>query len=199
MSGSTVTLWTIAGPRFGRSRIEIDGSFRTRLDRHRSSFAVVPKTFSGLGRGTHTLTVVTLAGEPGRPTGMGIDAVADRGGTRRSPSTTDAAWGSVDAPSADGGAFAQSGVASATATIRFRGTGISLRTITGPAFGRAQVWIDGSRVARLDLSAPGVTYGALRTFDGLTDHVHTISVVVLGVPGANGAGTNVAVDGWLVT
>jgi lysozyme len=199
VSGPTVTLWTIAGPIFGRSRIEIDGAFRTHLDRHRSSFAVIPKTFSGLGHGEHTLTVVTLPSAPGAPTGTGIDAVADANGTRRSPATTHAAWGSVDAPSADGGRYARSGVASATATIRFRGTAVSLRTITGPAFGRAQVWIDGSRVARLDLSAPDMTYGVLRTFDGLADRVHTISIVVVVAPGANGEGTNVAVDGWLVT
>jgi hypothetical protein len=160
---------------------------------------VIPKTFSGLGHGEHTLTVVTLPSAPGAPTGTGIDAIADANGTRRSPATTHAAWGSVDAPSADGGRYARSGVASATATIRFRGTAVSLRTITGPAFGRAQVWIDGSRVARLDLSAPDVTYGVLRTFGGLADRVHTISIVVVGAPGANGGGTNVAVDGWLVT
>jgi hypothetical protein len=29
--------------------------------------------------------------------------------------------------------------------------------------------------------------------------VHTITVVVVGDPGAHGGGTNVAIDGWLVT
>ena len=159
----------------------------------------MPKTFSRLGHGEHTLTVITLPSGPGAPTGTGIDAIADADGTRRSPATTHAGWGPVEAANADGGASVQSGVASATATIRFRGTAVSLRTITGPAFGRAQVWIDGSRVARLDLSAPGVTYGVLRTFGGLANRVHSVTVVVVGEPGANGGGTNIAVDGWLVT
>ena len=199
VSGSAVTLWTVAGPIFGRSRIEVDGAFRTRLDRHRSSFAVVPKTFSDLGRGEHTVRVVTLSSSSGGPTGTGIDAIADADGIRRSPATSDARWGPVDAASADGGGYLQSGVGSATASIRFRGTAVSFRTITGPAFGRAQVWIDGSRVARLDLSASDLTYGVLRTYGGLTDRVHTITVVVVGAPGDHGGGTNVAVDGWLVT
>ena len=199
VSGSTFTLWTIAGPTFGRSRIEIDGAFRTRLDRHRSSFAVVPKTFSGLGRGEHTMRVVTLSSAAGGPSATGIDAIADTGGTRRSPATTDARWGRIDAASADGGEYLESGIGAATASIRFRGTAVSFRTITGPAFGRAQVWIDGSRVARLDLSAPGVTDGVLRTFGGLADRVHRIVVVVVGRSGADGGGTKVAVDGWLVS
>ena len=199
VSGSNVTLWTVAGPIFGRSRIEIDGTFRTRLDRTRSSFAVVPTTFSGLGRGEHTLRVVTLPSSSGGPTGTGIDAIADADGTRRSPASADARWGPVDAAGADGGVYLESGVGAASASLRFRGTGVSFRTITGPAFGRAQVWIDGSRVARLDLSAPGVTYGVVRTFGGLADRVHTITVVVVGEPGNHGRGTNVAVDGWLVT
>jgi hypothetical protein len=39
----------------------------------------------------------------------------------------------------------------------------------------------------------------VRTFGGLADRVHTITVVVVGQPGDDGGGTNVAVDGWLVT
>jgi GH25 family lysozyme M1 (1,4-beta-N-acetylmuramidase) len=198
-SGPTVTLSTIAGPVFGRARIEIDGASRTRLDRHRSSFAVVPKTFTHLGRGNHMLTVVTLPSGPGEPTGTGIDAIGDAHGTRRSPAMMRGTWGTAAAAGAHGGRYAESGVASATTAIRFRGTAISFRTITGPGFGKAQVWIDGSRVGRPDLSAPVVTYDVLRTFDELADRVHTIKVVAVGAPGRHGKGTNVAIDGWLVT
>src|SRR5262249_42207569 len=155
--------------------------------------------FSGLGRGEHTVRVVTLSSPSGGPTGTGIDAITDADGTRRSPATTDARWGPVDAVSADGGRYLESGVEAASASIRFRGTAVSFPTVGGPAFGRAQVWIDGSRVARLDLSAHDVTYGVLRTFDGLADRVHTITLVAVGEPGTGGGGTNVAVDGWLVT
>src|SRR5262249_25674626 len=157
------------------------------------------KTFSGLGHGTHTITVVTLPSKPGKSSGVGIDAIEDANGTRHAPGTSDAAWGPVSAAGADGGAYLDSGVASASAAVRFRGTAISLRTVTGPAFGRAQIWIDGSRVARLDLSASTLTYGVTRTFGGLKDRVHTIKVVVVGAPGDHGAGTNVAIDGWLIT
>jgi GH25 family lysozyme M1 (1,4-beta-N-acetylmuramidase) len=198
-SGPSVTLSTIAGPAFGSTRVEIDGVFRTRLDRHRPSFAIVPRTFGGLGRGPHTITAIALPPAPGTPTGTGIDAIADASGTRRSPRTIEAAWGPVDASGAVGGSYVASGVASARAAIRFRGTAMALRTVTGPSFGIAELWVDGSLVRRVDLSAPTVAYDVLRRVRGLTDRVHTIRVVVVGAAGKSGSGTNVAIDGWIVT
>ncbi len=198
-AGPSVTLWTVAGPAFGRTRIEIDGRFRTRVDGERRSFELVPRTFTGLGAGAHTITVVTLDAGPGDPSGTGIDGIADRNGKRRSPSTTRAAWGTTVAADADGGRYVFTGVASADATLRFRGTAISFRTITGPAFGRAQIWVDGTLARRLDLSAPATTYDVAPTVSGLADRVHTIRVVVVGAAGTSGTGTNVAIDGWLVT
>ena len=91
------------------------------------------------------------------------------------------------------------GVESAETTLRFRGTSISLRTVTGPAFGRAQIWVDGTLVRRLDLSAAATAYDLTRTVSGLADRVHTIRLVVVGTAGTSGTGTNVAIDGWLVT
>jgi GH25 family lysozyme M1 (1,4-beta-N-acetylmuramidase) len=198
-SGPKVTLWTVAGPGFGRTRIEIDGRFRTRVDGERPSFELVARTFTGLGPGAHTITVVTLDAGPGDPSGTGIDAIADRNGKRRSPTTTQAVWGSASAADAHGGRYVFTGVESAETTLRFRGTSISLRTVTGPAFGRAQIWVDGTLVRRLDLSAAATAYDVTRTVSGLADRVHTIRVVVVGTAGTSGTGTNVAIDGWLVT
>src|SRR5204863_5232470 len=170
--GRSVTLWSIAGPSFGRTKVEIDGAFRTRIDRERPSFASIPRTFTGLGRGTHTIAVVTLAGtHADDPTGTGVDAIADANGTRRSPVTASASWASVTAAGADGGRYVESGVGGARASLRFRGTAITLRTITGPAFGRAQIWVDGERVAHRDLSATTTTYDVPWHVGGLTDRV----------------------------
>jgi GH25 family lysozyme M1 (1,4-beta-N-acetylmuramidase) len=199
-SGPKVTLWTLAGPAFGRTRIEIDGAFRTRVDGHRRSFASIPRTFARLGHGKHTISAITLdAVKPGHPTGTGVDAIADANGMRRSPAMSRAAWGRVIAPGAGGGGYVASGVGEAQTTLRFRGTTITLRSVTGPAFGKAQIWLDGSLVRRLDLSAATTTYGVTRTVGGLSDRVHTVRVVVVGAPGKAGHGTAVAVDGWTVT
>ncbi|MGZ4132114.1 MAG: hypothetical protein ACXVWF_03630, partial [Actinomycetota bacterium] len=87
-------------------------------------------------------------------------------------------------------------VAGASASVVFRGTGVVLTTVTGPAMGRAAVFVDGVLARTLDLSATTTTVGATRGLTGLTDAVHHVRIVVLGRPGANGTGTGVAIDGW---
>jgi GH25 family lysozyme M1 (1,4-beta-N-acetylmuramidase) len=199
-SGPTVTLWTIAGPTFGRARIQIDGSYRTTVDRYRPSFAVVPRTFTVWGHGAHTLQVGVLPPGPGHSAavGAGVDAIMDVNGTRRAPAGTGARWGAETAAPAIGGRYVASGVAGARASFRFRGTAVTITTATGPHFGRAEIWVDGTLKHRLDLSAAATTFGVARTVGGLTDRVHTVKIVVVGLPGKAGSGTAVAVDGWTV-
>jgi lysozyme len=199
-SGSTVTLWTVAGPAFGRARIEIDGVYRTTIDRYRPSFAVVPRTFTGSGRGAHSLQVSIVAPGPGHPdaVGTGVDAITDVNGTRRAPAGAAARWSAEAAGSAMGGRYVASSVAGARASFRFRGPAVTIITATGPRFGRAEVWVDGTLERRIDLSAATTTFGVTRTIGGLADRVHTIRVVVLGQPGKTGSRTAVAIDGWTV-
>jgi lysozyme len=199
-SGSTVTLWTVAGPAFGRARIEIDGVYRTTIDRYRPSFAVVPRTFTGSGRGAHSLQVSIVAPGPGHPdaVGAGVDAITDVNGTRRAPAGAAARWSAEAAGSAMGGRYVASSVAGARASFRFRGPAVTIITATGPRFGRAEVWVDGTLERRIDLSAATTTFGVTRTIGGLADRVHTIRVVVLGQPGKTGSRTAVAIDGWTV-
>jgi lysozyme len=199
-SGSTVTLWTVAGPTFGRARIEIDGGYRTTIDRYRPSFAVVPRTFTGSGRGAHSLQVSIVAPGPGHPgaVGAGADAITDVNGTRRAPAGATARWGAETAGSAAGGRYVASSVAGARASFRFRGRAVTITTATGPRFGRAEIWVDGTLERRIDLSAATTTFGVTRTIGGLADRVHTVRVVVLGQPGKTGSGTAVAIDGWTV-
>jgi GH25 family lysozyme M1 (1,4-beta-N-acetylmuramidase) len=199
-SGPNVTLWTVAGPTFGRARIEIDGRYRTTIDRYRPSFAVVPRTFTRSGRGAHTLQVSIVAPGPGHPGGVGtgVDGIADVNGTRRAPAGAAARWGAETAASAVGGRYVASGVAGARASFRFRGPAVTITTATGPRFGKAEIWVDGTLRRRLDLSAATTTFGVARTIGGLTDRVHTVRIVVLGQPGKTGSGTAVAIDGWTV-
>ena len=91
-----------------------------------------------------------------------------------------------------------SGVAGARAWFRFRGSAVTITTATGPAYGRAEIWVDGTLRRRLDLSAATKTFAVARTVGGLADRVHSVRVVVLGLPGKAGTGTAVAIDGWSV-
>jgi hypothetical protein len=97
-----------------------------------------------------------------------------------------------------GGRYVATGVAGAGASFRFRGTAVAITTATGPRFGRAEIWVDGTLRRRLDLSAATTRFGVARTVGGLTDRVHTVRIVVLGRPGKTGSGTAVAIDGWTV-
>jgi GH25 family lysozyme M1 (1,4-beta-N-acetylmuramidase) len=197
-SGPSVTIWTVAGPTFGRAKIQIDGRFRTTIDRRQPSFGLVPRTLTGEGHGAHTLQVSILAPDPGHPAavGTGVDAIEDANGTRSTPVA--ARWAPQTAPSATGGRFVVSGVAGARASFRFRGSAVTITTVTGPRYGRAEIWVDGTLRRRLDLSAATKTFGVARTVGGLADRVHSVRVVVLGLPGKAGTGTAVAIDGWSV-
>ena len=198
-SGASVTLWTIAGPMFGRARVVIDGRYRTTIDRYRPSFARVPRTFTVSGHGAHTVQVSIVAPGPHHPAavGTGIDAIADASGTRSAPAAS--RWAPETAPSAVGGRYVVSGVAGAAASFRFRGSAVTITTATGPRYGRAEIWVDGTLRRRLDLSAATATFGVGRTVGGLADRVHRVQVVVLGLLGRAGSGTAVAIDGWSVT
>ena len=162
-SGPSVTLWTVAGPTFGRAKVTIDGRYRTTIDRHRRSFALVARTFTGSGQGAHQLQVSILAPDPGHPAAIatGVDAIVDRNGARSTPLS--ARWAPRSAPSAAGGRFVVSGVAGARAWFRFRGSAVTITTATGPAYGRAEIWVDGTLRRRLDLSAATKTFAVART------------------------------------
>ena len=176
----------------------IDGRYRTTIDRRRPSFALVPRIFTRSGHGPHRLQVSILAPDPGHPVavGTGVDAIEDVNGTRSAPVA--ARWAPQTAPSAAGGRFVVSGVAGARASFRFRGSAVTITTATGPGYGRAEIWVDGTLRRRLDLSAAATTFGVTRSVGGLADLVHSVRVVVLGLPGKAGTGTAVAIDGWSV-
>ena len=139
-----------------------------------------------------------LAPDPGHPVAIatGVDAIEDANGTRSTPVA--ARWAPQTAPSAAGGRFVVSGVAGARASFRFRGSAVTITTATGPGYGRAEIWVDGTLRRRLDLSAAATTFGVTRSVGGLADLVHSVRVVVLGLPGKAGTGTAVAIDGWSV-
>jgi hypothetical protein len=73
--------------------------------------------------------------------------------------------------------------------VTFRGTGIDWFTYLGPDQGRAEVYLDGLLVGKVDNYAASPAFGVARSFTGLADDVHTFRIVVLGDarPAADGA------------
>ncbi len=182
-TGGAVTLFTMGGPAFGRARLSIDGVPVDTIDGYARRSGPRPgHRLDGLGPGPHVLTVTVLGTARPKATGtrVGVDAIRAGGELHGNPRPSPSTWATVVDASASGGTLATSGVAGAAATLRFTGTGVTLRTVRGPSMGRAELWIDGVLVRTLDLSAPATTYGVQRTVTGLADASHVVRLVVRG-------------------
>lgn len=140
---------------------------------------------------------------------LGVEPVIDRSGNPAGTTAIDfpapleveedgpavrSSWRTVQSRDARGGSYVTERSAGATATFVFWGRSVTWYTIRGPAQGIAVVSIDGERVGVFDQHAGRTTFGAARSFDGLSAGWHTIAIRVLG----EGAGkdTLVAVDGF---
>jgi len=108
-------------------------------------------------------------------------------------------WQTVTNSSAAGGSFIREHLAGAAAAMSFTGTAITWWTVTGPAYGKADVYIDGVRNKTVNLYAAARHFNATRSVSGLANKSHRLRIVVLGVKGNKaGKGTFVAIDAFTV-
>jgi hypothetical protein len=160
----------------------------------------VARSVSGLSAGTHTVKIVVLGrkGAKGaRDTQVVVDGFKVGTTTTASPSLR-LTWPRATSRKASGGAFVLADLAGASTTFRFRGTGVTWISASGPASGKAAVFIDGKRVRVVDSWSATAKFKVGRSFTGLSDTVHTIRVKVLGRHRAASSGNTVVVDGWRV-
>jgi alpha-L-fucosidase 2 len=200
-SGGAVTLFTVSGPAMGKGRIRIDGEAIDTFDGYaRTLTAGVKRRLEDLGPGPHVLTVEVLGTK--RPVAAGtrvtVDALRWGGRTRPDPPASPVRWATKADVAAGGGAYAISDARGAAARLTFTGTGVALRTLRGPAMGRAEVWVDGALVKVVDLYAPAATFATVPVSSGLVDGPHSVRLVVLGTRRAPSAGDAIVVDRWLV-
>ena len=120
------------------------------------------------------------------------------GKLHRNPGPEAVAWASVSDPAASEGNYVVSDAPGAEATLSFSGTGLSLRAAFGPARGRAQIWLDGTRLRTVDLYAPTRRFVSIRVASGLTHGHHVARVVVLGTRHRASQGIAVTIDRWVV-
>jgi GH25 family lysozyme M1 (1,4-beta-N-acetylmuramidase) len=200
-TGSAVTLFTISGPGMGKASLSIDGSTPETLDGFaRTVMTKVRHRFSQLGPGPHTLTVLVLGTKRPAATGtrVAVDALRWGGRIHADPKPEAVAWAGATSPSASGGSYAISDAAGAFSRLRFQGTGVSLRTLRGPAMGRAEIWVDGALMRVVDLYSPAAAFATVRLAAGLVDGSHTARIVVVGTHRSASSGNRVAIDRWLV-
>ena len=106
------------------------------------------------------------------------------------------AWGTIATPAAYGGSFAVDRQAGATLRFAFRGPSVTWYAVMGPAFGKAQVSIDGRDRGVVDLWATHRTMKVAKTFSGLSRGPHVIAIRALGLRRARATDRFVAVDAF---
>ncbi len=199
-SGRSVTWFTATGRAHGRAVVMIDGRRMGTFDQYSSGPSYrVARTFKGLARGTHTLTVRVLGEADPRATGsqVAIDAFGVGNDLIKEP-RLDAAWTTSRTPRASGGSVALSDLGRSSAEFTFRGTGVEWHTVEGPKHGRASIYVDGTLLRTVDNYAKDPTFGVVRSVTGLAPGVHTMRVVALGESRPKAAGALVAVDRFVV-
>jgi hypothetical protein len=184
----------------GRATVAIDGAGRGTFDQYgpRMRFDVA-RRFTGLGPGQHTITVRVLGRGSADATDMqvAIDAFEAAGGVVADPEL-ELTWGGLDASQASGGGLAVSDLAHASVTLTFRGTGVDWYTVRDRRQGRAEIYVDGVLVRRVDNYAANPAFGVTRAVGGLADGVHTLRIVVLGTGRPAADGTSVSIDRFVV-
>ncbi|HEX6131146.1 MAG TPA: GH25 family lysozyme [Actinomycetota bacterium] len=103
------------------------------------------------------------------------------------------AWARGRDPRALGGSFRWERRAGAAATYAFDGGTVTLRTVEGPAFGRARVLVDGVPVATIDGYARAFGVEARRLED-LAPGPHELEIVALGSARPAASDARVGVD-----
>ena len=93
------------------------------------------------------------------------------------------------------GALVYSSTSGSTARFSFTGRQVALISSTGPNRGKAQILIDGTAVATVDLYAATLRQRQLVFVRDVPQGTHTITVKVLGTKNAASTGVRVDVDG----
>ena len=196
-SGRSVTWYTAVGPSAGKATVRIDGKLRGTFDLYAQHSDVrVGRTFDGLARAPHTITIRVLGRAHAGASDADVVVDAFRAGSRLvSNPELRTTWGPVGS---GGGGLWASDLGRSSVELRFSGTAIDWVTAKGPDQGRAKVSIDGVVVKTVDNYAAQRALGVTRSFGGLSEGVHTLRIVVLGDARPAASGELVSVDGFSV-
>jgi hypothetical protein len=109
------------------------------------------------------------------------------------------AWTTAASSAAYGGGVRHASAAGRRATFTFTGTNVGWVTTKGPGRGKAEIWLDGTRVRTIDLYAP--TFRARQmvfTWNNLSSGTHTLEIRVLGARNPDSSSNRVDIDGFVL-
>lgn len=202
--GRSVQWQTWRGPAFGMANVVIDGQDKGTFDLYAPYPVLLPERtfkFSDLGKGKHKLTIRVLGKKnvEATDTNVALDKFVVRDKTTL-PTALKIAfnhWKGGKNAMAIGGTYRASADANARAEFTFSGPGVQWMTATGPAYGKAIVYIDGTQRGGVwDLYAHTQTRGVAIPFGGLSEGQHTFVLVVLGKKNVASNANTVVVDAF---
>lgn len=106
-------------------------------------------------------------------------------------------WPSATSSAFSGGTYRYSLKAGSTATLSATTSNIAIVGSYGPAYGKAEVWIDGVRAGTIDAYAPAYAHDkVLFSLTGYATKTHTIQVRVLGTKNPASTGVTFILDAY---
>lgn len=204
-TGTGVTWVTRKAPDQGKAVVTIDGVAKGTFDLYSATVqASVAQPFSGLANAAHTMVVKVLGQKNATATAfnVAVDAFVVGASTTQDGATRVqyAKWLGTAATTANGGAYRSAGISTATALLKFTGTGVDLVTAKGPTYGLVNVFIDNMTTPRetIDLYAAAQTWKFTRAYTGLAAGAHTIKIKCTGTKNASSTGTKAVLDAFVV-
>ncbi len=215
MTATSVALVGSYGPSYGQAEVFVDGVSAGVVDAYAETYAHNRVLFSktGLATGTHTVTVKMLGTKNTKSTGTvfifdaldfsgaPVDAAPGEIGRFEDDSdrvTYTGTWLSGGPSSAfSGGTYRYSSWSGRSAMIQTTATSVSVVGSYGPAYGQAEVWIDGVKVGTIDAYAPQYAHNqVIFSKTGLESGTHTVELRILGTRNENSSGATFIFDAF---
>ncbi|SPF45627.1 exported hypothetical protein [Candidatus Sulfopaludibacter sp. SbA4] len=202
----------------GIAQVYVDGVLKGTVDTYSANALAqtVVYSVSGLSNASHTLTINVTGTMDANSAGewVWVDAFDVTVPTPQTPSSTPyrieqnnsaivysgGTWYTNTTAPCSGGSCVLAMDTNARATVTFTGTGVKWIAYRDQWSGKAEVFVDGVLKATVDTYAnPAKGQAAMYTASGLTEGIHTLTIVVLGSHDKVSGGSWVWVDAFDIT
>lgn len=211
--GTRVAWIGTKGSSYGQAKVSVDGAPPTTVTLNATTSSHQNVLYSSPALNAtqpHRIVIEVVGPTSGGAGAVSVDRLDVTGGWASKPQLAvvriqedDAAlvrsgtWSSRAGARASGGTYAIAQSAGASMTVRFEGTSIAWIGQKAPSYGKADVVLDGVKVATVDLYRSSSALGqVLFTRSGLSAARHTLTIRVLGQRNPASTNTWVGVDAF---
>lgn len=192
-------------PVYGEAEVTVDGGSASTVDLYSATTAWQQTVWETetLDSGPHTVTIAWTGLKNAAATGTNIDVDAIEvdgvvtGHYQQSNAKLaySGSWTTTSSSSASGGSFAFADSSGSSVTIQFTGIELDWFAKQSPAYGIAQVTVDGGNSVTVDLYSGDVLWQQMVWSTGiLTSGSHTVKIEWTGTKGTAATATNINID-----